>query len=537
MSITANHGNVDVAHWWHFNGVSNSALFWLGVAAVGMLAVYWTGLVSLLEVWERPEYSHGYLIPLIAIYLFGLRLTQTRNLNSEPPPRRGLGIAAILLGLIVGLLGNLVHIPDINTYGLIICTAGLVLVLFGTQRGLYLWVPLAYLVFMLPLPNFLYWPLSIKLQMISSEIGVGIISLFGVPVYLDGNIIDLGVYKLQVAEACSGLRYLFPLASFGFLFAVLYKGPVWQKVALFVSAAPITVAMNCIRIGIIGLLVDRYGIEQAEGFLHAFEGWVIFVACLLTLYLEAVLLQLFVKDRRPIHTMFDLDFSRFSTQFARLRRMRPSGALAIASLAILIAGIAWHLAPARAAVTPDRDPLILFPLTLGKWTGKRSTLDASIERVLAADDYLVADYASKGSKQPVNLFVAYYKSQTEGSGIHSPEVCIPAGGWEVSKWTSAQTAVQMPSGAALKVNRAVIQKGLRQQLVYYWFEQRGRQLTSDYVTKVYTVWDSATRGRTDGALVRVVTPLGPGEKLNSADERLQNFLTTALKQMPSYIPQ
>ena len=99
----------------------------------------------------------------------------------------------------------------------------------GTRRGLRFWAPVFYLAFMLPLPKFVYWPLSIKLQTLSSQMGVALISFLGVPVFLDGNVIDLGSYKLQVAEACSGLRYLFPLASFGFLFAVLYKGPFWHR--------------------------------------------------------------------------------------------------------------------------------------------------------------------------------------------------------------------------------------------------------------------------------------------------------------------
>ncbi len=130
-----------------------------------------------------------------------------------------------------------------------------------------------------------------KLQHVSSRIGTAIISALGIPVYLDGNIIDLGTYKLQVAEACSGLNYLFPLLSFGFLVAVIYRGPIWHKVVLFLSAVPITIAMNCLRIAMVGVLVDRYGTEQAEGFLHLFEGWVIFVACLGLLLLEALLLQ------------------------------------------------------------------------------------------------------------------------------------------------------------------------------------------------------------------------------------------------------
>ena len=131
--------------------------------------------------------------------------------------------------------------------------------------------------------------------------------LAGVPVYLDGNIIDLGVYKLQVAEACSGLRYLFPILSFSYLFAILYRGPLWHKAVLLLSAAPLTVLMNSFRIGVIGVLVNAYGIEQAEGFLHFFEGWVIFVACIAILFVMAVALQRLTPNPMPLSEAIDLD--------------------------------------------------------------------------------------------------------------------------------------------------------------------------------------------------------------------------------------
>ena len=148
-----------------------------------------------------------------------------------------------------------------------------------------------HLIFMLPLPQFVYWKLSIFLQLVSSELGVWFVQLAGVPVFLEGNVIDLGVYKLQVAEACSGLRYLFPILSFSYLFAILYRGPIWHKAVLLLMAAPLTVFMNSVRIGMIGVLVNSYGIGQAEGFLHFFEGWVIFGACIGLLFLVAVALQ------------------------------------------------------------------------------------------------------------------------------------------------------------------------------------------------------------------------------------------------------
>lgn len=520
-----------------FKGSMNHGIIWLLIAAAGMIAFFWIGLKSLLDAWELPEYSHGYLIPFIAVYLFLIRLQHDKAAPAQRPSRSLLGLFTVAGGMLLGFFGNLVNIPDISTYGFIVCVAGLTLVTMGTRRGLLYWAPVFYLIFMLPLPNFIYWPLSIKLQSISSILGVELIKLVGIPVFLEGNVIDLGVYKLQVAEACSGLRYLFPLASFGFLFAVFYKGPIWHRAILFLSALPITVLMNSFRIGVIGVLVDRFGTEQAEGFLHFFEGWVIFIACIALLYLLAYLLQWTVKDRQTIHSMLEVDFGALAKQLGKISAIPSTIPLMIAALALLTAGIAWHLAPSRTITPPERSPLVLFPKQLDDWRGGSSqTLDIAVERILSADDYLLVDFTRPGSGEVVNLFVAYYRSQTEGSGIHSPEVCIPAGGWEVSAWKKADTQIETGTGETLAVNRAIIQKGLNRQLVYYWFEQRGRHLTSDYAAKAYTVWDELSRGRSDGALVRVVTPVGPTESLEAADQRLAAFLRLALRDLPAYVP-
>src|SRR4029077_4772564 len=116
-------------------------------------------------------------------------------------------------------------------------------------------------------------------QLISSQLGTFFIRLLQIPVYLEGNVIDLGVYKLQVVEACSGLRYLYPLMSLGFLAAYLFQAPLWQRALIFLSTIPISIAMNSLRIGIVGILVTHWGPQDADGFLHMFEGWIIFIAC------------------------------------------------------------------------------------------------------------------------------------------------------------------------------------------------------------------------------------------------------------------
>ena len=511
-----------------------ATLFAIVLAVLCLAAISLEGFKSLLVAWSRPEYSHGYIIPFIAAFLFLLRArdlpTPTANANGSL-----LGIALAIIGTITAVLGNLASIPDIITYGLITIIAGLILCVTGTKRGLFLWPALVYLIFMLPLPNFIYWPLSIKLQFLSSDIGVRVIQLLNIPVYLDGNIIDLGVYKLQVAEACNGLRYLFPLMSFGFLFAMIYNGNWWQKTILMLSTIPITIGMNSARIGIIGVLVNSYGIGQAEGFLHFFEGWVIFVVCIMLLGAEAKLLKMIGPKANRAPPLFDLDFESAYSELRKWKSIRVGTYFLGATLTVLLGiGLLAYLGN-RPVENIARKNLSEFPMALGEWHGTTSLLDSEIEKVLGADDYLLADFTSAKGKPAVNLLVSYYLSQTKGAAMHSPEVCIPSSGWEVSRWGQFDVDLKEIGNTILPVNRAIIQKSQNRQLVYYWFEQRGRHLTSDYLAKAYTVIDSANRGRSDGALVRLVTPID-GAGVDAADKRLHDFLTLAFGELPKFVP-
>ena len=248
-----------------------SGLAWvtLGVLLAALGLIFLDGLAFMVREWSREEYSHGYLIPVIALAMVWRDRRALSNLAWQGS-YSGLGVTLAGLGLF--LLGELSTLYVLIQYAFLLTLAGVCLSIFGLRAMRYLWVPLAYLFFMIPLPNFLYSNLSQQLQLISSALGVAVIRLFDISVFLEGNVIDLGVYQLQVVEACSGLRYLFPLMSFGFLCAYLFKAPIWQRVLVFASSVPLTVLMNSLRVGIIGVLVEYFGIEQAEGFLHYFEG-------------------------------------------------------------------------------------------------------------------------------------------------------------------------------------------------------------------------------------------------------------------------
>ena len=337
-------------------------LAWFLILLIAALPVFELGFVSLGKAWITPEYSHGPLIPLISLYLFLRERRQMPAMPAGTPANPVPGIALLGVAMLIAVFGNLTRIPDIVTYALILWVGGITLVGFGWAEGKRHWAPVLHLIFMLPLPQFLYWQLTIFLQLVSSELGVWFVQLAGIPVFLEGNVIDLGVYKLQVAEACSGLRYLFPILSFSYLFSILYRGPLWHKAVLLVMAAPLTVLMNSFRIGMIGILVNSYGIGQAEGFLHFFEGWVIFGACVGILFVMAIALQRLTPNPLSLRDTLDLDFSGFGDEARRLSGIAATAGLKTAAMLVLVIGGLFFDLPLPLAVLGHEGGTVLVVL-------------------------------------------------------------------------------------------------------------------------------------------------------------------------------
>lgn len=519
-------------HGWLFWGVSAF------LAVAGFAAVFWDGLRFMAEHWDTEEYSHGSLIPLIAAFLIWQQKDALEAVLRRDGARRGgwAGFAIVLFGLGLGLLGELSTVYLVIQYGFLVVVYGLALVLVGWRGLRLIWAPLLYLVFMVPLPSFLYANLSAELQLISSQIGVAVIRLFGIAVFLEGNVIDLGIYKLQVVEACSGLRYLFPLMSFGYLCAYLYRGPVWHRAVLFLSTIPITIFMNSLRIGVIGVLVDRWGIEQAEGALHLFEGWVVFMACVAILFVEILVLARLGRAPGGLRSVFRIDLPDWHKGWLPRADVASRRAWIASVLLIVAVGAFSVTLLGRANTLPPREPLAAFPLRVGDWFGQRRNMDPGVYATLKLTDYLLRDYIAAKEPVGINFYIAYYASQRKGEAVHSPRSCIPGDGWRIEKLSQVAVDGVRTGDRPLVVNRVVIAKGTLRQVVYYWFAQRGRHMTNEYRVKWFLFWDGMTRNRTDGALVRLVTPLGSDEVPGAADRRLTDFLRAAYPQLDKYVP-
>jgi EpsI family protein len=188
----------------------------------------------------------------------------------------------------------------------------------------------------------------------------------------------------------------------------------------------------------------------------------------------------------------------------------------------------------REKILPARD-FGEFPMKIGGWDGKRQAMEQDIIDRLDLSDYVMADYRNDRN-QSVNLYVAYYESQRKGESIHTPDTCLPGSGWVFSQSGLVELPMKTGRGDPMKVKRAFIQKGDARQLAYYWFPMRGRVLTSAWEMKFYTFWDALTRQRTDGALVRLITPVYGGESVGDADARLKGFAGLVVPVLGEFVP-
>jgi len=523
-------------------GIALGAFGGFAVLVAALIAAAYESLAWMVghEWFDTEDYSHAALVPLISIYLVRQRIDTLLAAPREP----WVGLALVAIGLALVVVGDLSTIHAMSQYGFAIGVLGAFGVAFGRGALRGNLAPLALLCLMIPLPNFFYQPLSSELQLLSSQLGVLFVRGLGISVYLHGNVIDLGAYQLQVVDACSGLRYLFPLFSLGCLFALLYKGPRWQRGLLVVSTVPIAIVLNSLRIAAIAIAVDRFGVGAAEGLTHEVEGWTVFALCVCALLLEARVLA--APRLRAACASRGGARSRLSDAFHVSLPPVPPGGLALPlpdfrafSLALALIATALVLGATyfrgMTNVELPRASFVEFPMQLPPdWVGRRDALERKYLDVLDLDDYLLADYASTGGMH-IGAYIAFYRSQLAGRAVHSPRSCLPGGGWEIANLRTIELT-DPTSGARVPVNRVVIAHGGATQLVYYWFEQRGRVIANEYLVKWYIFVDALERSRTDGALVRLTIPISDGEHADRADAVLAEFFSQIKRRLPRFVP-
>ena len=273
----------------------------------------------------------------------------------------------------------------------------------------------------------------------------------------------------------------------------------------------------------------------AEGFFHDFSGWFIFMVSLGLLLLEIRVLKRIAPEGSttalPCSSVADARNEAGSPPLPG--PPFPRRQFGVSALLMVAALLLSHSIEVRGKV-PSSRPFAQFPLNVASWQGSRTAMEKEFLDALNFDDYAMIDYRDRQGKT-VSFYTAYYGSQTKGGAIHSPASCLPGGGWVFEE--SGSESFPLAAGAApVRVSRAYMQKNGVRELTYYWFPQRGRVLTNIFQLKLYTFWNALTRHRTDGALVRIITPVYESERLADAETRLQGFTREITPVLAQFIP-
>jgi exosortase len=283
----------------HARKSSLSRINWLPCAIVAVLlcVLYYRVAIKLVYDWYTiPDYSHGFLVPFFAAFLIW---DKRKELSSTPIKQSWAGIALVIFSVAVLILG--VYGVELFTarMSFVMLLTGLIWTFFGWAMLKALRFPLLVLILAIPFPAIVFNQITFPLQLLASRIASDILPFLGVPTLHEGNVIELPVMKLEVAEACSGIRSLMSLFTLAVFYGYFLEKTTKRRVILALASIPIAVAANVVRIVGTGLCVQYWDPDKALGFFHEFSGWVMFVISLACLYLVHRAMRLISPVKAP----------------------------------------------------------------------------------------------------------------------------------------------------------------------------------------------------------------------------------------------
>jgi exosortase D (VPLPA-CTERM-specific) len=355
----------------------------------------------------------------------------------------------------------------------------------------------------------------------SSKLGSAFIGLFNIPVHVSGNIIDLGVTQLQVVDACSGMRYIFPLLALGVLYAHLFERAFWKRAVCVLATVPLGVLFNALRIGITGVLTDRFGPTVAQGFFHDLSGWVVFVFACVMLFAISRVLRMFPPQPAAVKQPAALEADPVPS--ALLERRKTTSAFLV-SAAVLVIVAAFSLSTSTLPPVAIDGGIESLPLVIGPWNGGQETVDPVMVRESGAEQAFSGFFTNQ-TGNGVSLYIGYRSSAflANENFFHSPTVCIPSSGW-VEQEVKRRTITRVPYFGTLEVTTMVIEKEGIRQLVYFWFQTKDRATYDKNINRFHLSLHALRRDNTYDLFLRPITPIDRTERIVDAEQRLDGFV-------------
>jgi len=458
-----------------------------------LIIAYWPTAESIVTTWLRSQtFTHGILILPISGYMIW---TRRQALSHVTPAPSFLGVAALAILGIIWLLGETADVLLIEQLALVAMIPALVVSMMGVQVAGMLAFPLAYLIFAVPFGEFLIPPL----MDFTAWFAVKAIRLTGVPVFWEGRYIAMPASNWEVAEVCSGLRYLIASLAVGCLFAYLNYRTYWRRLAFIALATVVPIVANGLRafgIIMIGHLSDM---KLAVGVDHIIYGWIFFgVVILLLFWLGSLWREPADENPRTSTTSADAA-SGGSTQ--RQPSTKLITCVLVAAVVAMSVGPLMAVAIASDATRAVESTLIL-PTGAGKWSGPTETGDSWRPRFSGERQELHRVYLDDSAV--VHVYVIHYQTQKQGSELIGSGNHIYDGKiWQ--RVADAPRTIRLPDGKSLHVIETILRSSAEKRLVWHWYDIAGRQTTSKIEGKLWAAWNRLVGSESGSSLVMVAT--------------------------------
>lgn len=478
--------------------------------------------------WGSDDYSHGFLVPVISFYLVWIKRKQLSQIEIDPSLWSGV-LLVFLAGfmLVASRLGGFAILQELS---LLVMIAGLVLLLAGKVLLRNLALPIGYLLFMINLFEEGGDRFHRPFQLLAARIGVGILHLLGFTAYQENTYIQLPNAVLEVAAACSGVRFLVSIIAIGIPLAYLTQRTWQRRIGLVLFAVIIAILANGVRVALIGIWTYKYGTNMIHGPFHIFYGvfvsWVGFIALFGGVWVLGGM-------NKKEHALFPKD----ALHIEKLQEHRQKRTLDAISVpwnlpwiiaVVLLMTIGGYTYFHRISSAPLKNGFTEFPFSIGKWYGKN--IDPKLEtlKVAKADSEMIRTY-TLGDHQAVNLYVGYFDSQTE-----EKKLVTYTTSW---KFHRGEMEEKIPIGSeqAYKINRVVLTEGNESRAVLFWYDLNGRVVSNRYMAKLYTIWDALTSGRTNGALVALSVPLDKNSNMEQVVRDQELFFSDIIIPLHSFL--
>ncbi|MFM9905932.1 MAG: exosortase C-terminal domain/associated protein EpsI [Pyrinomonadaceae bacterium] len=517
----------------------------------GAFAFLYASVLAKLGVdwWSDENYSHGLLVPFVIALICWCEWGGLKKAIDRPAI--WLGGGGVLLAILILFAGTLGAELFTQRISMVLMLAGIVVYFFGTKILQLLAVPFALLLLAIPIPQIVFNRIAMPLQTYASQMAVWGIRLFEVPTVRKGNVIDIlpkgstQVLSLEVVEACSGIRSLMTLVTLALILAYFTRRDeggryanfsgrdLWRAIILMLSAVPIAVLTNAGRVTATGVMTYYYGKQATESTVHDVSGWLVYVVALaLLIGVNLILRKIF--HRRDAETQSVITASDSDTVLENSKFEIRNSKLVPLVFVLFLSGVFINFFAARGELEIERKQLVDLPTKLGDWRQKGNDIkfDQSVESVLRTTDYTMREYTAADGRI-ANIYVGYYASQRAGATYHSPQNCLPGAGWVLKD--PEYIDITTSDGHTFKANRYIIENGIYREVMIYWYQGRGHIEASEYRDKINTVWDSVTRRRTDGSIVRVMTSVGSDEAASLA--AASDLSARLAEQLPPFVPE